>query len=243
MAQNIYDNPVFFAGYAQLNRSIQGLNGAPEWSSIANMLPDMCGMQVVDLGCGYGWFCRYAREQGASNILGLDVSEKMLAKAHEMTRDDKITYRRQDLEQLQLPENSHDLAYSSLALHYLVNLSDLFNVIYRSLKPGGKFIFSVEHPIFTAPNKQGWLTDSKGQKSWPVNRYQDEGDRITNWLADGVIKQHRTLATYINLLIETGFRLTRLEEWGPTAQQIAEQPALAEEKERPMLLLVSVIKP
>ena len=58
MAQNIYDNPAFFEGYARLPRSVQGLDGAPEWPALKGMLPDLTGKSVVDLGCGYGWFCR-----------------------------------------------------------------------------------------------------------------------------------------------------------------------------------------
>lgn len=86
MPQNIYDNQTFFDGYAQLSRSVQGLDGAPEWSSIRSILPDLQGKKVVDLGCGYGWFCRSAREQGAAQVLGMDFSEKMLGKAKEMTK-------------------------------------------------------------------------------------------------------------------------------------------------------------
>ena len=56
MAQNIYDNPAFFEGYAQLPRSVQGLDGAPEWPALKAMLPDLTGTSVIDLGCGYGWF-------------------------------------------------------------------------------------------------------------------------------------------------------------------------------------------
>jgi len=54
-----------------------------------------------------------------------------------------------------------------------------------------------------------------------------------------VIKQHRTVGTLLNTLIGAGFTLRHVEEWGPTAQQIADMPALAEEAERPMLLLVA----
>ncbi|CAF5198292.1 unnamed protein product, partial [Rotaria magnacalcarata] len=57
MAQNVYDNQDFFEAYAQLSRSVNGLNGAPEWPSIVKMLPEMEGLNIVDLGCGYGWFC------------------------------------------------------------------------------------------------------------------------------------------------------------------------------------------
>lgn len=60
MTQNIYDQADFFAGYSQLPRSIQGLDGAPEWPDLMAMLPGVKGKRVLDLGCGFGWFCRCA---------------------------------------------------------------------------------------------------------------------------------------------------------------------------------------
>jgi len=87
MSQNIYDDPQFFAGYATLDRSVKGLDGAPEWPAIQDMLPSLAGLRVIDLGCGYGWFCRAARELGASDVTGVDISEKMLARAAEFTAD------------------------------------------------------------------------------------------------------------------------------------------------------------
>ncbi|MVW36185.1 class I SAM-dependent methyltransferase, partial [Escherichia coli] len=149
MAQNIYDNPAFFEGYAQLPRSVQGLDGAPEWPALKAMLPDLTGTSVIDLGCGYGWFCRVARELGACDVTGVDISEKMLARAAELTDDTQIHYQRSDLESLQLRENSLDLVYSSLALHYLPELDALFARVQRALKPGGSLVFSMEHPIYT----------------------------------------------------------------------------------------------
>lgn len=243
MAQNIYDDQQFFEGYSQLNRSVHGLDGAPEWPALEAMLPEVRGTKVVDLGCGYGWFCRHMREQGAAEVLGLDISAKMLEKARSMTADDNIEYRREDLDNLILPAETYSLAYSSLALHYLQNLSGLFDQVYQSLVPGGHFVFSAEHPIFTAPAQPGWLTNTSGQKTWPVDGYQREGERVTNWFAEGVIKQHRKLATYINLLIKSGFIITQVDEWGPSAEQLASMPALQEEIERPMMFLLAAQKP
>ncbi|WP_457809981.1 hypothetical protein [Raoultella ornithinolytica] len=74
----------------------------------------------------------------------------------------------------------------------------------------------------------GWQNDDAGQKIWPVSHYQQEGERISNWFADGVKKQHRKLASWINLLVAAGFVIEHLDEWGPTAEQIAAQPGLAE---------------
>jgi ubiquinone/menaquinone biosynthesis C-methylase UbiE len=239
MTQNIYDNEEFFAGYSRLRRSIVGLDGAPEWPALRALLPDLRGRRVLDLGCGFGWFCRWAREQGADHVLGIDISEKMLARARATTQDGAITYTRADMEQLELPARSFDCVYSSLALHYVVNLSRLMSQVYCALVPGGSLVFSVEHPIFSATTWSEWLLDSAGRKLWPIDRYLDEGPRSTDWLAKGVIKQHRTLATYINLLIGLGFSISHVEEWGPTAEQIAAEPQWADERQRPAFLLVA----
>src|SRR5258707_9900845 len=115
------------------------------------MLPDLRGLKVVDLGCGFGWFCRWARQHGAAEVTGLDLSDNMLARARAATSDDSITYQRADLELLELPAARFDLAYSSLALHYIANAGRLFGTIRQALVPGGDFIFSTEHPIYMAP--------------------------------------------------------------------------------------------
>jgi len=67
------------------------------------------GLRVLDLGCGFGWFCRWAREQGASALLGIDVSEKLLTRASEATRNPAISYARADMERLEVPPDSFRL--------------------------------------------------------------------------------------------------------------------------------------
>jgi SAM-dependent methyltransferase len=239
MTQNIYDNDEFFAGYSRLPRSVGGLDEAPEWPTLRALLPDLRGRSVLDLGCGYGWFCRWARENGAARVLGIDVSEKMLARAAVTTADPAITYTRADMERLDLPAASFDLAYSSLAVHYITNLDVLFAQVRGALVPGGSLVISAEHPMFTAPDAPGWIADAAGRRVWPVNRYLDEGPRSTDWLTKGVIKQHRTIGTYLNLLLRAGFALTHVEEWGPTKEQIARDPEFADERQRPPFLLIA----
>jgi SAM-dependent methyltransferase len=243
MTQNMYDNETFFEGYSRLPRSVHGLDGAPEWPALRALLPELRGLRVLDLGCGFGWFCRWARQHGAASVLGVDVSERMLARAKAETHDPAISYATADLEDLDLPPGSYDLAYSSLALHYVENLSGLMAKVRAALVPGGRLIFSVEHPIFTAPAEPGWSVDAGGRKTWPVDRYLDEGTRSTDWLAKGVIKQHRTLGTYINMLIRCGFAISHVEEWGPTEEQVATQPGWADERQRPPFLLVACRRP
>jgi ubiquinone/menaquinone biosynthesis C-methylase UbiE len=239
VAQNIYDRPDFFAEYSRLERSVAGLAGAAEWPSIQAMLPDMTGLRVVDLGCGFGWFCRWARDHGAASVLGLDLSDNMLDRARSMTTDPAVTYKSANLEHLDLPIGAFNLAYSSLALHYIPDLPPLLATVYRGLVPGGRLVFSIEHPIMMAPTRQDWSTDAEGRPVWPIEGYLREGARTSDWLAKGVVKYHRMIGTTINHLIDAGFSITHVEEYGPSEAQVAARPEWAKERERPIFLLVA----
>jgi hypothetical protein len=72
MKQNKYDDPAFFANYSQMARSIGGLEAAGEWPAFRELLPTLADKNVLDLGCGFGWHCRYARQQQARNEIILD---------------------------------------------------------------------------------------------------------------------------------------------------------------------------
>ena len=235
----LYDDETFFAGYSGMIRSKEGLDGAAEWPAMRALVPPLGGLRVLDLGCGFGWFARWAAGEGASSVLGVDVSARMLERAKTMTEVASIRYVRADLEGFEPAPHSFDLAYSSLALHYVDNLARLFGAIHRALTPGGRLVFSVEHPIFTAPSAPGWTLDAAGRKVWPLDGYQQEGPRTTRWLGRDVVKQHRTIATYVTLLLRAGFTIAHLEEWAPTPEQVQSRPDWAEERDRPMFMLMA----
>jgi SAM-dependent methyltransferase len=247
-SQNVYDNATFFENYSTLPRSVQGLNGAPEWSRLQTFLPELTGARVLDLGCGFGWFCRWAIDHGAATVHGVDISNNMLEKARTMTGDNYsgITYVRADLDTLELPEPdtaSYDLVFSSLAFHYLENLPWLVQLIHRVLKPGGKLVFNVEHPIFTAPPAPALTVDpDTGRQYWKLEGYQKQGLRSKPWFVDGVEKQHRTMTTYINLLLDTGFELTDFDEWYFRAEDLKDHPEWETELVRPIFLLMGAVK-
>jgi ubiquinone/menaquinone biosynthesis C-methylase UbiE len=239
MPQNIYDDPAFFAGYSQLRRSREGLAGAPEWPTLRSMLPPLAGTRVLDLGCGFGAFARWAREMGAASVLGVDRSENMLARARAQTQDPGVTYALADIEHLALPEAAFDLVYSALVLHYIADFGAVCATIRRLLVPDGRLVFSIEHPLFTAPRHPEWRTETDGTRVWPLNDYLLEGRRVTEWITPGVVKYHRTVASYMNSLLAQGFHLVRLEEWAPNQEQIAAHPEWADEVHRPPFLLLA----
>lgn len=243
MKQNKYDDPVFFEKYSRMDRSVKGLAGAGEWPALKKMLPVFKGRRVLDLGCGFGWHCRYAAEQGAASVLGIDISENMLQKARKLGGA-QIEYRRMPIEDIDFPPQSFDIVLSSLAFHYIKDFDTLSRRIFECLSGGGELIFSAEHPIFTAEGRQDWYYGEDGKAlHWPVDRYFEEGGRTAVFLGERVEKYHKTLTTYLKTLLKAGFILTDIEEPQPTAEMLAQVPGMTEELRRPMMLLVAAKKP
>ncbi|REC49656.1 class I SAM-dependent methyltransferase [Chryseobacterium pennipullorum] len=243
MKENKYDQPSFFDQYEKMLRSQLGLEGAGEWHVLKGMIPDLKDKTILDLGCGFGWHCRYAVENGAESVTGIDLSEKMLNKAQEINKHEKIRYERKAVEDVSYSDETFDIVLSSLTLHYVESFGTVTKNIYQWLKNGGHFIFSVEHPVFTAEGGQDWVYDKDGQKTcWPVDQYFIEGERNTTFLGENVIKYHRTLTSYLNTLLQHGFKIKQIIEPEPGSDLLKEIPEMKEELRRPMMLLISAEK-
>ncbi|WP_345992230.1 class I SAM-dependent methyltransferase [Chryseobacterium sp. Chry.R1] len=243
MKENKYDDPSFFRQYEKMLRSQLGLEGAGEWYVLKDMLPDFTKKNVLDLGCGFGWHCRYAIEQGAKSIIGIDLSEKMLEKAREINNLKGVEYFQSALEEVTYPNQTFDVILSSLTLHYVESFDTISQNIYKWLKSGGQFVFSVEHPVFTAEGTQDWSYDTHGEKQhWPVDNYFIEGRRNTIFLGENVVKYHRTLTTYISCLLNSGFKLKKVVEAQPSEEMLKQFSEMKDELRRPMMLLISAEK-
>ena len=240
MKENKYDDPAFFEAYSHFPRSVEGLSAAGEWEAFQRMLPNLEGRRVLDLGCGFGWHCRYAAEHGAAQVTGCDISQKMLAVAREKTDSDNITYIQTAIEDVDFPAASFDVVLSSLAFHYVEDFGAICAKVYRLLSTGGDFVFSVEHPIFTAQGVQDWYYDEDGKPlHWPVDNYFFQGKRETVFLGEQVIKYHKTLTSYVGSLLQAGFILTDLVEPQPPQRF---QGNMAQELRRPMMMLLAAHK-
>ncbi len=244
MRENKYDDAAFFEKYSRMPRSREGLAAAGEWHALREMLPDFKDRRVLDLGCGFGWHCRYAAERGAASVVGVDLSERMLEEARARTDSFRVRYLRMPIEDIGFPDDSFDVVISSLAFHYIESFTDLCAKVNRCLVGGGSFVFSVEHPVFTAQGTQDWRYDAQGKPLyWPVDRYFSEGVRKAVFLGETVTKYHKTLTTYVNGLLRNGFELLELVEPQPDPHLLETCPdIMRDELRRPMMLLVSARK-
>ena len=245
MKQNLYDNPEFFAGYKALRDSNAGLNEVLEKPAIRSLLPDLNRKSVLDLGCGTGELCRYLVDHGAGNVVGVDISSKMLEIAIREIKDGRITFVQAPIEDYDAGIADFDLVVSSLSFHYIADLSAVFRRVNVCLKTDGHLVFSIEHPIATCSQgiHPGWEKDDSGRKKhWQVDEYSSEGIRRSRWIIDGVVKYHRQLSSILNYLVDNGFEIERVLEPHALLEAEKERPDLLEERRRPPFMMVRAKK-
>ncbi|NNU76324.1 class I SAM-dependent methyltransferase [Clostridium estertheticum] len=242
--QNIYDNEVFFEGYRKLRDNKINYNNIQEKLAMQSLLPDMAGKTVLDLGCGFGENCVDFLNRGATRVVGVDISEKMLSIAKIDNAFENIEYIHLDMNDISTIEEKFDIVYSSLAFHYVKSFSKLLRDINYLLKDNGLLIYSQEHPLTTAP-KQGpvWtLDENKKPLFYNLSDYMESGERSVKWFVEGVIKYHRPFSEIINTLIETGFKIEKMLEPLPDEEDLELIPNMKKDIHKPNFLLIKAVK-
>ena len=186
---------------------------------VVKTLGDVKGLQICDLACGEGHLARRLAERGG-NVTGVDVSEGILEQAkQQMPTSLDLHYVQDDAQTLAtFLEQSFDIVVSNLALMDIPDFESVFDSCFRVLKPGGTFVFSVLHPCFETPFDADHppieTSRSGGFLACRVSRYLEEG----YWTSGGegvrgrVGAYHRTLSSYLNALLASGFQLSAVHE-------------------------------
>lgn len=213
--QNIYDNETFFA-YFKGNRSTDiNFNDCIETPILLSMLPQMDGKHVLDIGCGMGQHAKQYSNMGASHVLGIDISEKMLTHAREHFSADNITYRKMAMEDITQIKEQFDVVTSSLVFDYAEDLDELMKQVHRLLKEEAYFVFSMSHPMATAWDGQydRYTRTASGERLHAnINNYMVEGKRTVKWVVGSYELYHRTFSSIVNAIINAGFVIERCEE-------------------------------
>ena len=133
MKQNIYDNEIFFNGYSKIRENENNANNMFEKPALFSLLPTLNNKTVLDLGCGYGEHCIHFVEEGAKRVVGIDISQKMLAIAKAENAHQNISYLNMPMEDIGELQEHFDIIVSSLAFHYIGELQEHFDIIVSSL--------------------------------------------------------------------------------------------------------------
>lgn len=174
------------------------------------MLGDISGKNVLEIGCGNGQSLEYLGQRRAAELWGIDLSEKQLERAAARLAERGLSARliRSPMEEeCGLPTGYFDLVYSIYAIGWTTDLDLTFRRIASYLKPGGAFLFSWSHPIHKCVSKKesGYRFEKcYFDESW----YSPPLELCQGTLA----LSDRMLSTYVNALAGAGFVIERMAE-------------------------------
>ena len=248
MRQNPYDIETFSTEYDTMRRENKGTsaNDAIEIPIMRQMMPDVKGKSILDLGCGYGENAKYWKELGATSVLGIDISKHMIEKAKKENQINGVEYQVLAMEEIDTLQQKFDIITSSLAIHYVENFEKLLKDVHTLLKENGVFLFSQEHPITSCLKFENGLEDNKiiikGKKYALVADYNRIGLRNNPWNGIKIEKYFRNFQTIINTLIKSGFTIEEMNECEPTEEMIQKNSKYINQYDYPYFLFVKVHK-
>lgn len=242
--QNVFNDDTFFEGYLELRQNPYCANIVEEKPAIFSLLPDLNGLDVLDLGCGYGENCYEFYKIGARNIIGIDIADKMLDIARSEHIAENITYINMSMEDIKSLNKKFDLIISSLAIHYVKDFNKLVRDVCSLLNNGGVFIFSQEHPFNTAPKTfLGWGRDDNNiPLFYKLTDYNVSGERKTTWIIDNIVKYHRKFADIVNGLVMNGFDIAEIIEPLVSDEIITAKPSYIKNIHKPNFLVIKAVK-
>jgi SAM-dependent methyltransferase len=214
---------------------------------------DVQGLRVLDLGCGQGWFSRQLAHAGA-RVVGVELSENQLANArrHEEGNPLGIEYRLLDAAEIgsHFPGGgSFDLVTGCMSINDMEEASNALSGAYQVVRPGGRLVFSVPHPL-TDPPVRGWERDDQGNKvALRVDRYFETGPWMVDWNMTRLKygwrspQWKRTFGEWSELLDDAGFVIKRIHEPRPTKEQVGRIPELDDCYRLPYFLVFDCLKP
>ena len=173
------------------------------------VMGDVSGLKVLDLGCGEGRFCRQLSDRGAK-VTGFDLTQNLLARGKELGGG--TDYFRGDAEVMALRSESFDVAVSYVMMLDVPDYRTCIRETARVLKPGGRLFYSNLQAYCTC-TPDGWVKDEDGNRLYmPIDDYSYEHGSWVAWGEIRIANYHRPLAAYMSAFLEVGFRLLRFEE-------------------------------
>ncbi|MFK7801515.1 MAG: class I SAM-dependent methyltransferase [Anaerolineae bacterium] len=215
-------------------------NDTLEKPVILELAGNIAGKRVLDLGCGDAKFGLDLIEMGCQSYFGIDGSQNMIELAQQTLKDSAGHAEQSDLENWAYPTEQFDLVFSRLVLHYIEDISSLFEMIAGSLAQDGQFVFSVEHPVITSSEKR-WKGRGKRQ-DWLVDNYFHPGRRENSWLGGQVVKYHRTIEHHFSALQNAGFQVESLREAEPLRERFLTDESFERRQRIPLFLIMSAKK-
>ena len=220
--------------------------------AMADACGNVEGLEVLDVGCGIGYFSRQMAEKGASKVVGIDISPNQLAHARQLEEKERlgIEYIQGDAASVieSLPKASFDLVTACVSL---VDMPDPRRVIqgaYRVLRDRARLVFTNTHPLTDTMSRE-WVRDADGKKlGLHIADYFDETPFNLTWISQRfkypfqTTGNNYTLQTWMRWVIRSGFILEDFIEPYATDEAIAQHPGLDDTRIAPLFLIIAARK-
>jgi SAM-dependent methyltransferase len=233
-----YDDSDVFERYLRVHDAPDRTNPTHvmEEPAVLAEVGDPAGLDVIDLGCGDALFGRSLLCAGAASYLGIDGSRNMVERAGENLLGTSGRVELRDLESFEAPPASVDLVTSRLAMHYVEDIDPVLAAVSLALRPGGRFVMTVVHPVITAHDNR----PDGPRTNWTVDDYFDLGPRHRAWFGGRVTWHHRTIEHYAQSLLGSGLSVTGLRECEPVDERFGgDVDELARRRRVPLFLLLA----
>ena len=195
---------------------------------------------VLDVGTGEGQVARLA-SRSLSSVVGIDPTWAQITEA--TRRAGGPMFAAGTAEALPFAEAAFDAVLAVLVFEHIEGYEQAIGEVARVLKPGGRFLFFLNHPLLQTPNS-GWIDDQiLEEQYWRIGPYLLE-DSSMQEVAAGIELPfvHRPLSNYVNAMAKHGLLIVRMEEPAPPAGFLDRAVEYREAASIPRLLFIRAEK-
>jgi SAM-dependent methyltransferase len=198
---------------------------------------------VLDVGTGEGQVARLAARGGATRVVGVDPTWAQVEVARR--RAGGPAYARAGAAALPFPDGSFDAVVACLVFEHIDAVDDALAEVGRVLRPGGRFLFFLNHPLLQTPGS-GWIDDQvldPPEQYWRIGPYLVEDTSLEEVEKDVFIPFiHRPLSRYVNAMAAAGLFVQEMAEPAPPAGFLARAEEYEAAATIPRLLFLRAIR-
>jgi ubiquinone/menaquinone biosynthesis C-methylase UbiE len=242
-------------------------DNAPSWSRLSrqgydtyrdaisspaffDMLPDVHGLKGLDVGTGEGYNSQKATENGAQ-MIGLDLSDAFCREAADRNTDG-LSFLCGDARSLPFRDGFFDFCISTMAFMDFPEQVTAMKEVYRILKPGGFFQFSILHPFYDSSHGE-WVRNEAGEEEGYLIRdyFRSPDGDVDEWMFSALPPDERkrqtafktprhnlSISEWITGLAEIGFKIEECREPRPSQESVSRHPNIRDALIMPYFLIL-----